>query len=104
LLLPHLLRLLWRALGALVAAVELLVGLVSSVLRIHTGIAASSWILRWINDLREVPLSSHLLRSGALLWRLRVELLLLHRVVLRVTVDGKLVQAASCLATRRNAL
>jgi len=77
-LLLHLLRLLRRALGALVAAVELLIGLVSCMLRVHSGIGSTSWILCWINDLREVPLSSYFLRVGALLWRLRVELLLLH--------------------------
>lgn len=77
-MLLHLLRLLRRALGALVATVELLIGLVSCMLRVHSGIGSTSWILCWINDLREVPLSSDFLRVGALLWRLRVELLLLH--------------------------
>ena len=48
--------------------------------------------------LGEVPFSPHFLRGSALLWRLRIELLLLHRVVLGAVVDGQFVETTTCLS------
>lgn len=68
----------------------------------HAGVvllAHGIWIGCRINHLREVPLSSDFLRGSALLRCLRVELLLLHRVILRTVVDGQFVEASSGLMT-----
>lgn len=78
------------------------VGLITATMGSRCGpVVGRTWrslVRRRIDDLREVSLSSDLLRRRALLGCLRVDLLLLHRVVLRGVVDWQFVQAAAGLA------
>lgn len=88
--LKHFWSFLWRVLCAFIARMHVIGRLVTALGSARysvIGLARHSLIRCWIDDLGEVSLSSDFRRCRALLRRLRIDLLLLHRVILRAIVD-----------------
>jgi len=85
----HLCGLLWRILCTFVTRMQIVRRQVTALRIVRypvIGLSGESLICRRVNDLREVSLSPDLRGGRALLRGLRVDLLLLHRVVLRAVV------------------